>query len=375
LYNRFTLYTDKMAAYSTSSDWAFPEDLPGGWVQVDGDDTDTNTKTSPEAKQEEMPSQPPPGSTPDSDHYPFVQKNAPPPKSESQPQSQPKPHRHYPPRTCRICLELVLPTFHTEPTPLPSALQPQPRVTYESPPGDGGRMLRPCKCKGSQKYVHEDCLTAWRLQDPLQKRNYWQCPTCSYKYHLQRLSYGRWISSTASQIGLTLAIFVVGMFVLGFVADPIINLYLDPVGTISTAGGPTGSLIFEDEPATWAEHFVKGLASLGLLGFAKFLLTLSPWHWFNMRNTGLHVGGRAGSTGRDRLNQISWITIVIGIITVLYAVWKGVRAWSRWTLEKAGERVMDVPGGGDEDEEEEDAGPQPSASAAHAGPGTGDDGA
>lgn len=320
-----------MAAYATSSDWSFhdlPEDLPGGWVNVEGDDI--NTKPEPE---------PTPTSQP------------PPPTTE-------QPRRHYPPRTCRICLEVVLPTFHPADTsPLPSSLQPGPRVTYESPPGDGGRMLRPCKCKGSQKYVHEDCLTAWRLQDPLQKRNYWQCPTCSYKYHLQRLSYGRWISSTASQIGLTLAIFVVGMFVLGFVADPIINLYLDPVGTISTAGGPTGSLIFEDEPATWAEHFVKGLASLGLLGFAKFLLTLSPWHWFNMRGTGMYGGGsggaRAGATGRDRLNQISWITIVIGIITVLYAVWKGVRAWSRRTLEKAGERVMDVPGSADDDDEDD----------------------
>ena len=153
------------------------------------------------------------------------------------------------------------------------------------------------------------------------------------------------------------------MFTLGFVADPIINLYLDPVSTIANAGsGPTGSLIFEDEDAGWVEHFMKGLASVGLLGFAKFLLTLSPWHWFNMRGGGVYVGGggigargggRVGVTGRDRLNQLSWITILIGIVTFLYAVWKGVRAWSRTTLERAGERVMDVPGTTDDDEDEE----------------------
>ncbi|KAK5175111.1 uncharacterized protein LTR77_000248 [Saxophila tyrrhenica] len=334
-----------MAAYSTGSSWGFPEDLPGGWVHVDGDGTGDET---PPDFHNLKPTQAGP------------EQASPSPDQQSAP-ADPPPRRHYPPRTCRICLEVVLPTFHpVDASPLPSALQPPPRVTYESPPGDGGRLLRPCKCKGTQKYVHSDCLTAWRLQDPLQKRNYWQCPTCSYKYHLQRLSYSRWISSTASQVGLTLAIFVVGMFILGFVADPIINLYLDPITTISTAGGPTGSLIFEDEPATWAEHFIKGLASLGLLGFAKFLLTLSPWHWFNMRGTGVYVGGsggRAGATGRDRLNQISWVTIVIGIITVLYAVWKGVRAWSRRTLEKAGERVMDVPGADEDEDEDEDAGP------------------
>jgi hypothetical protein len=306
----------------------------------------------------------PPEPTPTTKNEPSTESQTP-PTAQDNPQQR---RRYYPPRTCRICLEVVQPTFHTdESSTLPAALQPPPRVTYSSPPGDGGRLLRPCKCKGSQQYVHEECLSAWRMQDPLEKRNYWQCPTCRYKYQLQRLSYGRWISSTFAQIGLTFVIFFLAMFILGFVADPIINLYLDPVTTISTAGGPTGSLIYEDEDASWAEHFVKGLASLGLLGFAKFLLTLSPWHWFNMRGTGVYVGGggggRAGATGRDRLNQLSWITIIIGIATFLYAVWKGVRAWSRRTLEKAGEKVMDVPGADDEDEEEAQPPPATEATA------------
>jgi len=347
-----------MAAYSTGASWGFPDDVPGGWTQDDVDaqvhtetksQTKSQTKTESETKRE-----------PDIKTEPALA------AEEAQPQpSAPngrKQRTHWPPRTCRICLEVVLPTFHAEDgtagipaSIVPEAMRSAPRVTYESPPGDGGRMIRPCKCKGSQKYVHEDCLSAWRRQDPLQKRNYWQCPTCSYKYHLQRLTWGRWLSSTASQITLTLFIFVAGMFILGFVADPIINLYLDPVSTIYTAGGPTGSLIFEDEPATWAEHFLKGLASLGLLGFAKFLLTLSPWHWFNMRGTGVMVnrsGGGIGGTGRDRLQGLNWIAIVVGIITVMWAVWKGVRAFSRKVLEQAGEKVMDVPGNDEDDEDD-----------------------
>ena len=344
------------AAFTTGASWSFPDDLPGGWVKVDGEDEKMHAEeeTSMEA---EPPAQPNP--TPTS--------NTPPPASE---QSTPKQEgqqrqegKHYPPRQCRICLEVVQPTFHTpEPSSLPAALQSSPRVTYESPAGEGGRLLRPCKCKGSQKYVHEDCLSLWRLQDPLRKRNYFECPTCQHRYRLQRLSYSRWISSTVAQLGLTVLILFVAMFTLGFVADPIINLYLDPVGTVANVGsGPTESFIFDDEPAGWAEHFIKGLASLGLLGFAKFLLTLSPWHWFNMRGGGgVYIGGtggasRAGVTGRDRLSQLSWITIIIGIATFLYAVWKGVRAWSRRTLERAGERVMDVPGVNDDDDEDEPA--------------------
>jgi hypothetical protein len=153
------------------------------------------------------------------------------------------------------------------------------------------------------------------------------------------------------QVGLTLSIFLISIFVLGFVADPIINMYLDPFTTIATAGGPTGSLIYEDEPTSWLEHWVKGLASLGLLGFAKFLLTLSPFQWFNIRTGGGLGRSAVRGSGRERLQQLGWITIIVGICTFLFAVWKGVRAWSRKTLEQAGERVLDVPGA-DEDEDD-----------------------
>jgi len=45
---------------------------------------------------------------------------------------------------------------------------------------------------------------------------------------------------------------------------------------------------------------------------------------------------------------------VIGVGTFLWGVYKGVRSWSRRVLEKAGERVMDVPLDDDEDEEVEE---------------------
>lgn len=41
-----------------------------------------------------------------------------------------------------------------------------------------------------------------------------------------------------------------------------------------------------------------------------------------------------------------------GRSNIAKAIYKGVRAWSRRTLEKAGERVMDVQGDDDDDDEE-----------------------
>ena len=241
------------------------------------------------------------------------------------PKPTPKSRSHWPPRTCRICFETVNPTFHPPSENVPDMFQSAPSVTYDSPDPEAGRLLRPCKCKGSSKYVHEGCLQAWRHADPgYGKRNYWQCPTCGFRYRLERMQWGRWISSTATQIVLTTTIFFVALFIMGFVADPIINLYVDPFSIISSAplskvGAKIEPILTDDDVPTWTEHFVKGLASLGLLSFVKVLFALSPWQWWNLRSSGIMSGGgRAGNTGRDRLASISWVVVVIGIGTFLW---------------------------------------------------------
>lgn len=164
--------------------WNWPGDLPGAWVNTD--------ETKPQEPRQRQP---------------YQSDSASPPRQESssstQSTDQGRGERHYRPRTCRICLETVLPTYNPPSESLPSFMRSSPSVTYESE--DGGRLLRPCLCKGSQKYVHEQCLQAWRLQDPLANRNYWQCPTCRYKYRLERMTWGRWISSTGKPVHLILS--------------------------------------------------------------------------------------------------------------------------------------------------------------------------
>ncbi|KAF2089775.1 hypothetical protein K490DRAFT_5556, partial [Saccharata proteae CBS 121410] len=267
---------------------------------------------------------------------------------------RPKARRFYRPRTCRICLETVLPTYHPPPENLPGFFHAGPSVTYDS---EEGRLIRPCKCKGSSRYVHENCLQAWRHADPgYGRRNYWQCPTCGFRYRLERMNWGRIISSTAAQLVLTVSIFLMVTFMLGFVADPIINLYLDPLGTVVPFAAEDDyaySRAADELDDGWLFHFLKGFAGLGILSFAKFLLT-NPLRWMNFRIGG---GGtvRTGNTGRDRLSNISWVVVAIGVATFLYGVYKAVRAWSRRTLEKAGERVVDVQGEDDDDEEDQAA--------------------
>ncbi|KAJ9141889.1 Ring finger domain-containing protein [Pleurostoma richardsiae] len=266
-------------------------------------------------------------------------------------QPRQRPRRHYPPRTCRICLDVVQPTFDLDETST-SFFGTKPRVRYVSE--DMGRLMSPCKCKGSQKYVHEGCLEAWRRSVPLSDRNYWKCPTCQYHYRLERLRMGHFLSSKLTRAALTLAIFFLTIFVLGFIADPIINLWLDPLGTIAeTVVDFTDD--FEDDyidepegPSTWFEHLLKGLFSLGLLGFVKAFFAMGPWQWWNFRTSGLLGGTRRRGTGRDRLESVSWFVVMLGIMTFLGTVWKLISLMSSRVLEKASDRVVDVQGDDDD---------------------------
>lgn len=243
---------------------------------------------------------------------PDTREDEPPPAA-----AEPPPQRHYPPRTCRICLEEVLPSYEPLTGGIPAILQPAPKVSYISADPSSGRLIRPCKCKGTQKYVHEGCLRMWRLADPASKRNFWECPTCKFRYRVDRMRWANWITSTVTQILITFLIMLFMVFVFGFIADPIINLYVDPLETIVSIPSGGASLILEDEDAGWTEHFLKGMASMGLLGFAKVLFAMSPWQLFLRGGIGGGGGGRRRG-GRDRLEGISWTVVVVGLVTFLF---------------------------------------------------------
>jgi hypothetical protein len=282
--------------------------------------------------------------------------------------------RRYKPRTCRICLEVVNPTTDIDDSLAGRVFSSKARVRYVSEDPELGRLLSPCKCKGSQKYVHEGCLQAWRKASPLSDRNYWRCPTCQFEYRLGRLRWGRWLSSKSLRGALTVLIMLATVFILGFVADPIIGFWVDPFGSLA------GSLmdlefdepiVLDDGPASWAAHFGKGFLSLGLLGFLKTMFVMSPWNWVNIRVGG---GRRRRGTGRDRMEQINWALVVIGVLTFLavsrthpgqrvrltnrmQATWKFVNHLMAKTLEKASDSVIDVQE--DTPDEDDDDGPEP----------------
>jgi len=55
-----------------------------------------------------------------------------------------------------------------------------------------GRLFSPCRCKGTMKYVHVQCLNQWR-KTAVKKESFYQCDQCHYQYNLQRTSWRAWL--------------------------------------------------------------------------------------------------------------------------------------------------------------------------------------
>ncbi|KAK3809840.1 MAG: hypothetical protein J3R72DRAFT_463976 [Linnemannia gamsii] len=50
---------------------------------------------------------------------------------------------------------------------------------------ENGRLISPCLCKGSSRYIHLGCLEKWRAMSP-RKESFYRCDTCHYEYSFRR---------------------------------------------------------------------------------------------------------------------------------------------------------------------------------------------
>lgn len=267
----------------------------------------------------------------------------------------------FPTRTCRICFEAVVPTVTMYPPGLPISFQ-HPVVEYKSDEGYG-RLLKPCLCRGSQRYIHEHCL---RQQRTLGQRanSLWKCPTCGYQFNFQRLKTQRLLQSRGSTVFFTLCFLILIIFVLGFIADPIINFYIDPYDTLTgnTYWYPIDLADVDDEAmAGWGAHFAKGFVSLGVFGIIK-TLALNPIHWWNWRSAGM-LGGRSrpSLTGRNRVMAISWFAIIVGICSAFFLFYKWVQSIISMSLQYLGNHIVDTQLPGDDDDIKPPPGWKPNA--------------
>ena len=265
--------------------------------------------------------------------------------------ADPPPTWAYPTRICRICLEDVVPTVSFYPPGLPPAFQ-RPVVEYKND-DEYGRLIKPCKCRGGMRYIHELCLKRSRT-DSVRPGSLWKCHQCGYQFNFQRLTLQRYLGSTTVSAAVTALVMLMIIFILGFIADPIINLYVDPYDTLTGNEDFWSAVDIQNANegiSGWSLHFMKGLVSMGLVGFLKTAL-LNPFQWWNLRGTGWISARSSGTsaTGRDRAASISWIAVVIGISSAFYFFYQWVQTIIGKTLQRIGNNIVDTQLPGDDED-------------------------
>lgn len=78
---------------------------------------------------------------------------------------------------------------------------------------EDGRLISPCRCSGSMKYVHISCLQRWRSHG---SRHYLRCETCLYEYQLRRVAWAQWLSKAWVTHLLTLFVMLMLVLVAGY---------------------------------------------------------------------------------------------------------------------------------------------------------------
>jgi hypothetical protein len=203
------------------------------------------------------------------------------------------------------------------------------------------------------RYIHELCLKRSRI-DTNRPGSLWKCHECGHQFNFKRLTLQKYLGSTAASAGLTVVVMLLIIFFLGFVADPIINLYVDPYDTLVGNEDLWSEIELQNargEVQGWGLHFLKGMVSMGLVGFLKTAL-LNPFQWWNLRGAGWISARSSGSgtTGRDRAAGISWIAIIIGISSAFYFFYQWVQTIIGRTLQRIGNNIVDTQLPGDDDD-------------------------
>lgn len=71
-------------------------------------------------------------------------------------------------------------------------MEHQCRICFSNEEEQGNRLFSPCLCKGSVKYVHQECLNQWRTSSPGTK-TFYECELCHYRYQFIRLKWARYL--------------------------------------------------------------------------------------------------------------------------------------------------------------------------------------
>eukprot|EP00466_Bigelowiella_natans_P020792 jgi/Bigna1/139683/aug1.51_g14391 len=218
--------------------------------------------------------------------------------------------------------------------------QPVCRICFGG--SEEGRLISPCLCRGSIRFVHLECLHHWRHESSNAKAFY-ECGMCKYRYSFRRAIYAQILRSALVLHSMSLMILgiliVLSALMLRTLDDNVFE------GSLASALKPNLKVIDLPKDAipqevierffekTWfwgltGPHLLLGLSAVGVVGWLCSFWLYAPLVW---------------GPGRNR--NILPILIIIGVIKVLTVTYEFMKSLSGYYLRAAENLILEVGDG------------------------------
>ncbi|CAG8586789.1 14008_t:CDS:1 [Funneliformis mosseae] len=220
-----------------------------------------------------------------------------------------------------------------------------------------GKLISPCKCKGSLQYIHLGCLNQWRNSNVREEASY-RCEVCKYEYKFYRTRLAKIFTSYFTLHFLTIIL----LFAIVYLVSYIVKLFdarKEPLDLPKDR--------WQDTPFLYLHviHFIIGISIVSTWGLMFFMCLVCFNGFVQTRQTycycggcgepyscssgscgsGLDCGGSGGDCGVFMviIAAIVLITIFIfGLSCAIIAAYLFVQKIISIYLEKIHERILDV---------------------------------
>ncbi|ORZ03487.1 hypothetical protein BCR43DRAFT_483462 [Syncephalastrum racemosum] len=165
------------------------------------------------------------------------------------------------------------------------------------------RLIRPCQCRGTMKYVHADCLDRWRCMSPRPESTS-TCDTCHQAYQMVRPKYAWFLTHPMFLRAITIFIVVVATFALAYLTK-IVDVFV-----LQHPPRPNDPqwVAWHGETRLWMDrvYFFSGVLGVSCFGIGYFFTCAivalaafrrgtnpSAFHWmsFSQYNNGYDPAG------------------------------------------------------------------------------------
>lgn len=199
------------------------------------------------------------------------------------------------------------------------------------------RLFSPCLCRGSQRYIHEQCLQQWR-QSHLNQSLY-RCATCLYHYRTSRMMFARYLQNPFVITGCTVVVTVSTVWIIGLFLKSLLFIF-----GLGLAASVRSSVMAVSRKLVWWSVILIGIVTLVVTLFQSVEENAADGPIVD-RHTWSFIINVLDETINNTTNSLTLLGYVIplsGFGLFMVRVYKKTRTLIGQLLQHIGDRVLEI---------------------------------